>query len=67
MRDLHPVEMLLLAVVLVAAVLAELLLGPPPPPLESLTVVELRQRARAAGLRDLARSGRKAALIAALR
>lgn len=36
------------------------------PPLESLTVAQLRQMARAAGHRKLARSGRRAVLLEAL-
>ena len=36
------------------------------PPLASLTVIELRKMARAAGHRSLARSGRKADLLAVL-
>lgn len=38
-----------------------------PPPLETLTVVELRKLARQAGHKSLARSGRKAQLLAVLR
>ena len=37
-----------------------------PAPLEAVTVAELRQRARAAGHRSLARSGRRAELLQAL-
>lgn len=37
-----------------------------PPPLASLTVVELRKLARQAGYRSLARSGRRADLLAML-
>lgn len=36
------------------------------PPLDTLTVIELRKLARAAGHRQLARSGRKADLLAVL-
>ena len=37
------------------------------PPLEALTVVQLRKLARQAGYKGLARSGRKAQLLAVLR
>lgn len=51
---------------LIAASEAPALLPPSPPGLERLRVVELRALARAAGLPQLARSGRRAQLLEAL-
>lgn len=72
--DAHPLEVFLLIAWLAVEALALVLAAaaptqqPEPPSLavDHLPVVELRKLARAAGYRNLARSGRRAELLAAL-